>query len=537
MGRMLKEDFQTLRGFVVVLGGILVMNPLGTHYSYGNMVPYIVSYVRYRGDDPHITYQTASLILAAAILGQGLAMGVGGYLEKKLGVRLATFIGCVVFNIAVFASAWAVKVSFYFLLFTYGFLFGIGIGLTYLPPLVCVMKWMPQRKGVVNGLLLAGFGAGPLVFNIVQTLFINPHNLEPDINTNEMGAEQWYYSQKVVLDRVPFAFIQQGIIFSVVQIIGIMLLGDPPTLVKRSRRYAIRRKEKKITEKSGIIMNERPLSSTGNDVNGSAIAEGATGSINDEQPATGAQRVDPWANEAGRSIPETTDKDTSLPINTASTPTSSSSAESMGDRDPRWSGRTLSTLEMFKDPFFWQLTVAMFMDSFVILYLTTLYKVFGQTFIHDDLFLAATGACASVFNALSRIFWGHIADRFSCKVSFMTTSAIMAALTFTFGLSFYGNKVMFFIWVVGIFFSIGGVFSTAPTATSRAFGSDFVGVNYGFIFLFGVSIPSIVAACTQQLVLHFLPWDILFIVVGIFPVVGMITAMFFNLKTPNGVDI
>lgn len=43
----------------------------------------------------------------------------------------------------------------------------------------------------------------------------------------------------MVLDRVPFSFIQQGIIFSVMQIIGIMLLGDPPTLVKRSRRYAI----------------------------------------------------------------------------------------------------------------------------------------------------------------------------------------------------------------------------------------------------------------------------------------------------------
>lgn len=122
-------------------------------------------------------------------------------------------------------------------------------------------------------------------------------------------------------------------------------------------------------------MNERPLSDDGNDVNGSAIAEGATGNINDEQPSRSAQRADPWATEAVRSIPEKTDEDTSIPIKTASTPMSNSSAESMGDRDPRWSGRTLSTLEMFKDPFFWQLTVAMFMDNFAILYLTSLYKV------------------------------------------------------------------------------------------------------------------------------------------------------------------
>ncbi|XP_063967337.1 uncharacterized protein LOC129278715 [Lytechinus pictus] len=429
------------------------------------MVVYIVSYIRYKGIDPHLTYQTAALIVAAMKVGHGLSMSAGGYLEKRLGVRLATFIGAVVFNVGVFASAWAMTVSFYFLLFTYGFLFGFGSGLAYTPPLICVMKWMPNHKGVVNGLTVAGFGAGSLVFNLVQTLFINRDNLQPDIRDTEQGAEQWFYSQNEVLDRVPFSFIQQGIIFSIMQIIGIVLLGDPPTIIKRSRRYAIRRKQKPITEKSGILMNERPLSGSENDDDGSATAEGATGDVHHEQSSTGES-----ANtgiQAGTAIAEETDGDKSHLDNGASTSTSRSSGESMGDLDRRWSGKTLAPLEMLKDSSFWYLASSFCMNSFVILYITSLYKAYGQTFIRDDLFLAIAGSCASVSNAVGRVFWGHIADRFSFKVSFITLSAVMSVFTFTFGLSFYGSKIMFFIWLVVIFFSIGGVFSTAPTATSR----------------------------------------------------------------------
>ncbi|XP_041483264.1 uncharacterized protein LOC121430055 isoform X2 [Lytechinus variegatus] len=537
MAPMLQEDIHTLRKWLVVIGGILVLLPLGTTYSYGNIVVYIVSYIRYKGIDPHLTYQTVALIAAAMKVGHGLSMPAGGYLEKRFGVRVATFIGAAVFNLGVFASAWAVTVSFYFLIFTYGILFGVGCGLAYTPPLICVMKWMPNHKGMVSGLTVAGYGAGSLVFNLVQTLFINPDNLKPDIRDNGQGAEQWFYSQNEVLDRVPFSFIQQGIIFSIMHVIGIVLLGDPPTIIKRSRRYAIRRKQKPITEKSGILMNERPLSSSDNDRDdgGSATAEGATGDLHHEQSSTGES-----ANagiEAGTAIAEETDGDKSHLENGASTSTSRSPGESLGDLDRRWSGKTLAPLEMLKDWSFWHLASSFTMNSFVILYITSLYKAYGQTFIPDDLFLAVAGSCASVSNAVGRVFWGHIADRFSFKVSFITLSAVMSVFTFTFGLSFYGSKIMFTIWLVVIFFSIGGVFSTAPTATSRAFGSEHLGVNYGILFLLGSSISSIVAAVTQQPILHFMSWNVIFILTGGFSTLGMIIAMFFNVKTPDGVDI
>ena len=39
---------------------------------------------------------------------------------------------------------------------------------------------MPQRKGLVNGIVLAGFGGGAFIFNQIQTAYVNPNNLVPD---------------------------------------------------------------------------------------------------------------------------------------------------------------------------------------------------------------------------------------------------------------------------------------------------------------------------------------------------------------------
>ena len=47
-----------------------------------------------------------------------------------------------------------------------------------------------------------------------------------------------------------------------------------------------------------------------------------------------------------------------------------------------------------------------------------MYKVFGQSFIDDDQFLAMVGALAAVFNCSSRIMWGQIVDKLSFQVKY-----------------------------------------------------------------------------------------------------------------------
>lgn len=64
----------------------------------------------------------------------------------------------------------------------------------YTCPLVCGYAWMPDRKGMVSGFVVAGFGAGAAVFNMVATTVVNPGNSSPDPTTGYYGKVKKYNS-------------------------------------------------------------------------------------------------------------------------------------------------------------------------------------------------------------------------------------------------------------------------------------------------------------------------------------------------------
>jgi OFA family oxalate/formate antiporter-like MFS transporter len=47
---------------------------------------------------------------------------------------------------------------------TYGLVGGAGIGFAYVCPIAALVKWFPDKKGLMTGLAVAGFGAGALFF-------------------------------------------------------------------------------------------------------------------------------------------------------------------------------------------------------------------------------------------------------------------------------------------------------------------------------------------------------------------------------------
>lgn len=53
----------------------------------------------------------------------------------------------------------------------------------------CLSQWFPDHKGVVNGIIVAGFGGGAFIFDQVQTAFINPGNLKA-VNASQLNTTQ-----------------------------------------------------------------------------------------------------------------------------------------------------------------------------------------------------------------------------------------------------------------------------------------------------------------------------------------------------------
>ena len=91
---------------------------------------------------------------------------------------------------------------------------GLGTALSYTPPLGVAMRWFPKSKGLVNGIIVGGFGLGAFIFNQIQTAYLNPNNKELD--------DGKFFTDDQILNRVPSVFLMLGAMYSVIQVnIGI----------------------------------------------------------------------------------------------------------------------------------------------------------------------------------------------------------------------------------------------------------------------------------------------------------------------------
>lgn len=222
------SPLQRFQVIFVLIGGFLVHLTLGSIYTYGNMVPYIIAYIRNQSQPSNIRSDQAPFVLACQAGGQGAMMILGGLLEKKIGPRLSTLIGGWLMSAGVLLTFFTIKVSFWLVLVTYGLMFGFGVGIGYIGPITCAMKWMPKWKGVGAGIVVAGFGLSATLFNFVQTEFINPSNFAPNLAPYPDNPKEKYFTQDDLLERVPYSFLLLGGVFAVIQLIGCVFLVDPP---------------------------------------------------------------------------------------------------------------------------------------------------------------------------------------------------------------------------------------------------------------------------------------------------------------------
>ncbi|CAN0178597.1 unnamed protein product, partial [Scytosiphon promiscuus] len=165
---------RTSVGVLGVLGGALCHLVLGTTYCWGNFVPYVPGKLKCFGSAPGCSH--ASYILPATFVSQTLSMPLSPYLQEKLGCQATTALGCGIMALGVFLASFAPNLATF--MFCYSFLFGSGIGIAYTAPMVNGWRWFPDRKGMVSGAIVAGFGAGGFVFNQVGTSIINPKGLD-----------------------------------------------------------------------------------------------------------------------------------------------------------------------------------------------------------------------------------------------------------------------------------------------------------------------------------------------------------------------
>jgi len=92
-----------------------------------------------------------------------LAMVLAGFWQDRKGPRLVGSVGGLLLGLGCLLAAWFGDTPMGLNL-SYGAIGGIGVGFAYVTPIATCIKWFPDKRGMIVGLAVMGFGAGSLIF-------------------------------------------------------------------------------------------------------------------------------------------------------------------------------------------------------------------------------------------------------------------------------------------------------------------------------------------------------------------------------------
>jgi OFA family oxalate/formate antiporter-like MFS transporter len=139
----------------VAVAGVIIQIALGAVYAWSVFrIPLTKAF--------GWTIPQVTLTFTIAILTLGFAAFAGGLWMRRSGPRNVALAAGVLYGGGVFLASFSAH-HLYWLYFSYGLLGGFGIGLGYIVPVATLVKWFPDKRGMITGIAVAGFGAGALI--------------------------------------------------------------------------------------------------------------------------------------------------------------------------------------------------------------------------------------------------------------------------------------------------------------------------------------------------------------------------------------
>jgi len=151
------EQEKVMNRWLVVVGGILIQLCLGAIYAWSVFTPSL--------KESGWTSQQTQYVFSAGLASFAIVMVLAGaFLMPKLGPRKLAILGGIVLGIGYLLGGLAGGTNVTMLVIFIGLIGGGGIGLGYVVPIAVGMRWFPDKKGLITGLAVAGFGFGAMLW-------------------------------------------------------------------------------------------------------------------------------------------------------------------------------------------------------------------------------------------------------------------------------------------------------------------------------------------------------------------------------------
>lgn len=143
---------KVMNRWLVVFGAVLVQMCLGAIYAWSVFTPDLIA--------AGWTTTETMMVFSAGLVGYAVVMALAGFQLERFGPRALAICGGLVLGIGYIIAGLFGGTNFWMLFIFIGIVGGSGIGIGYVVPISVGMKWFPDKKGLITGLAVAGFGFG-----------------------------------------------------------------------------------------------------------------------------------------------------------------------------------------------------------------------------------------------------------------------------------------------------------------------------------------------------------------------------------------
>jgi MFS transporter, OFA family, oxalate/formate antiporter len=139
----------------IAVAGVFMQMALGAGYAWSVFRIPLVKEFGWSIAEVSFTFTISWLFL-------GLSAFVGGLWLNRSGPRVVGMTAGLLWGGGVFLSSFAGH-NLWWLYLTYGVIGGSGLGTGFIVPVAVLVKWFPDRRGLITGIAVGGFGAGALI--------------------------------------------------------------------------------------------------------------------------------------------------------------------------------------------------------------------------------------------------------------------------------------------------------------------------------------------------------------------------------------
>lgn len=202
---------QPINRWFIAVAGVVMQLVLGTVYAWSVFKKPFMAEHGWSGD-------AVGLAFTIAILFVGIAAAFGGKFVDKAGARKVATLAAILFGLGTVLTGVADTTGSIILLYVgYGLIGGIGNGLGYITPIAVLVRWFPDKRGLITGLAVMGFGFGSAIIGQIAPFMI------PEVTTVD-GVLQ-VANPHLGLATTFYLF---GAVFFVLLVTAAQFLNNPP---------------------------------------------------------------------------------------------------------------------------------------------------------------------------------------------------------------------------------------------------------------------------------------------------------------------